>query len=250
MPERVILHVGTHKTGTTSLQQFLGDENDGLLAAAGAFFPPGFMIPRLHSDLPLLTLRPDLVWPMRLRFPETQSERWLAAAEAHVRGQVRTATRDVLVYSQEDLSYARFDHEVERLADLFDGLPVTVVVFLRDRRSFLDTYTAQLTATGFPLSDDPASFSYVRDDSWLLDYDALVDTYRRGFGSDNVKVFDYDAAVAADTTVIPAFAELLGIPRDSLPPLGRYFLNRTGRNFRPTDEQLAAIRERVVEQAT
>jgi hypothetical protein len=39
MVGRVLVHVGTHKTGTTSIQGFLRDENDGLLAASGCRYP-------------------------------------------------------------------------------------------------------------------------------------------------------------------------------------------------------------------
>ena len=60
MPERVLLHVGTHKTGTTSLQHFLRDEGD-LLASVDAAYPPGFAIPTAHAELPLLAVRPERI---------------------------------------------------------------------------------------------------------------------------------------------------------------------------------------------
>src|SRR4051794_32720997 len=147
MPGRVVLHVGTHKTGTTSIQQFLRDENDGLLAAAGASYAEGFLIPIVHTELPLLTIRPERMWPARLRFPETQRRSWQVAASAHVREQVNTAKPDRLVYVHEDLSYLRHDDEFERLRDLFAGRAVTVVVFLRKRGDFLRSYAAQIEGT-------------------------------------------------------------------------------------------------------
>lgn len=244
-----MLHVGTHKTGTSSLQQFLRDENAGLLAAAGASYPPGFVLPASHSELPLLAIRPERTWPARIRLPETQRAAWLAVADEHVRRQIRAAPHELLVYSHEDLSYLRFDDELERLRDLLAGPTVQVVVFLRDRAAFLRSYRDQLDATGFSPSADRSSFAYVETDSWLVDYDTLLAGYRHWFGEGNVEVLDYDETVQRDGSVIPAFAELLGISRSSLPHLDGYFLNRTGMPLRPTDEQLAAIRRRLAQQA-
>lgn len=245
MTERVVLHVGTHRTGTTSIQGFLRDQNDGLLAEASCHYPSGFLLPIVHTELPLLTIRPGRTWPARLRFPETQRRSWSTAAHAHVREQVCASEHDQLVYLHEDLSYLRFDDEFDRLCELFTGCSVTVVVFLRDRASFLRSYRSQLAGTGFEPSDDPASFAYLEADSWLLDYDALVDGYRQRFGGSNVKVLDYELTMQRDGSVIPAFAELLGIPRSSLPPLDHYRLNRTGSHIRLSDDQLGAIRQRL-----
>jgi hypothetical protein len=245
MSRRVVLHVGTHKTGTTSIQQFLRDQNDDLVAKADASYANGFLIPIVHTELPLLTIRADRTWPARLRFPETQRTSWQAAAKAHVRDQVAAPAPDVLVYLHEDLSYLRHDDEFERLRDLLGDRAVTVVVFLRDREAFLRSYASQLEGTGFELSDDPTSFAYVRPDSWLVDYDALVDGYRRCFGDGNVETFDYDEIMERDGTVIPTFAGLLGISRTALPPLDGYFLNPNGAHIRLPPAHLDTIRRRL-----
>jgi hypothetical protein len=110
------------------------------------------------------------------------------------------------------------------------------------------SYRSQLEGTGFELSADPSSFAYTEADSWLLDYDALIDGFSRSFGAANVTVLDYDDIMRVDGTVIPAFAELLGIPRRSLPSLDGYQLNQAGSHLRLRDEQLRSIRRRLAEQ--
>lgn len=243
-----LLHVGMHKTGSTSIQRFLRDHVGDLLASVGATLPPGFLIPDLHSDLPLLVLRPDRTWPARLRFPETQDPGWQAAARAHVHAAVAGAPAGRVVWSHEDLSYVRYDDELDRLRDLV-GTSVQVVVYRRDPTDFLRSYREQLEATGFELSDDPKSFAYVQAGSWVADDATLVATYQRGFGPDAVTLIDYDEVVGRDGSVIPSFTDLLGLPRASLPDLDPYFLNRAGGQLRVTDEHLAAIRRRAVEQS-
>lgn len=242
MSGRVLLHVGTHKTGTTSIQQFLRDQNDGLLAATGSVYPPGFLIPVVHTELPLLTIRPDRTWPARIRFPETQRPSWATAAHDHVRAQVLSAEHEQLVYVHEDLSYLRFADEFGRLGDLFSGRHVNVVIVLREREAFLRSYRSQMEATGFQESADPTSFAYLEPDSWLLDFDTLIRGYRQAFGDSNVTILNYDDLVRSDGTVIPRFAELIGIPRSSLPGLTKYRLNQTGAHIRLSDDQLDDIR--------
>lgn len=252
MTETVVLHIGTHKTGSTSLQQFLRDDPGGLLTDAGIAYPEGLVLAASHSEIPLLIMRPSFMWPARIRLPETRSRRWLAAAERHVRDMVAAHRRagDTLVLSHEDLSYVREDEELERLGSLLADASVRVVVYLREPSGFLASYRQQLEATGFALSDDPASFAYVAPDSWLVDHGSLVGAYQRHFGAAAVRVLPYDELVAADGSVIPAFTDLLGLPRARLPVLDRYRLNRRGANVRPTPAQLAALRRRLAEQAT
>jgi hypothetical protein len=242
MSGRIVLHAGTHKTGTTSIQTFLRDENSTLLAAVGCHYPDGFLLRTVHTHLPLLVIQPNRMWPARIRFPETQRASWQEAAWAFVREQVAEPEHETLVYAHEDLSYVRSDGELERLRELFDGREVTVAIALRDRLEFLASYRSQLAGTGFEPSDDPTSFAYVEADTWLVDYEGLVDGYRRWFGSENVVTIDYGDAMEADGSIIPAFTDVLGIERAALPRLDPYRLNQAGSHIRLTDDQLEAVR--------
>lgn len=248
MVGRTLLHVGMHKTGSTSIQSFLHD-HAALLAEVGATCPQGFLIPNLHADLPLLTLRADRVWPARIRFPETQDPGWQAAAAAHVRAVATTAEPLLVIWSHEDLAYVRHDDELERLRNLLGAAPVQVVIYRRERADFLRSYRRQLEMTGFEPSDDTSSFAYVGSDSWVADHEAVVATYERGFGVANVTVIDYDEAVRRDRSVIPSFTDLVGLQRASLPRLDSYFFNQAGGQVRLSEEHLAAIRRRAVEQS-
>jgi hypothetical protein len=242
MSGRIVLHAGTHKTGTTSIQTFLRDEDDGLLADVGCHYPPGFLLPGVHTELPLLVMRADRTWPARIRFPETQRDSWQRAAWAHVREQVTRTEHEALVYVHEDLSYVRHEDELARLAELLDGRAVTVVLVLREPAAFLSSYGSQLAGTGFERSDDPTSFAYVEADSWLVDHEALVNGYRRTFGAEHVVTIDYGEAMRADGTIIPSFTDLLGVDRALLPPLDPYQLNQSGSHIRLSADQLRSLR--------
>jgi len=224
-PRHVVLHIGTHKTGSTSLQEFLRDQADGLLRAAGIDFPVGMLRPSNHVELHMLAMRPERESPARRAHPAAAGHKWAARARREVRAILARADGHTIVCSAEGLWYLRFDDEMERLRELLRGYSVTVVVFLREASSFLASYASTLAVLGFDRSGDPGSIAYVERDSWLVDYDANLDLWRRAFGTDHVTALDYDACVRADGSVIPAFCDLLAFDRTTLPDLSRYFLN-------------------------
>lgn len=245
---RAILHIGTHKTGTTSLQHFLRTHDETLLAGVGACYPPGFLLRESHSELPLVAARPDRLWPARIRLPEVRRRTWVEAAAAHVR-RVVASDAPLLVLSHEDLSYLREDDELDALAALLEGRHVQVVAYMREAPDFLRSYAEQLTAAGFELSEDTSSFAYVGADSWLVDRSSLLDAYGSRFGPSNVTAIPFEEAVGRDGSVIPSFTDLLGIERGALPDLSPFELNRSGATVRPSEEQLRALRQRILEQA-
>jgi hypothetical protein len=223
--KRVVLHIGTHKTGTTSIQRFLRDHEE-LLRAAGVVFPPGLLRDANHMELHMLAMRAGRESPARRAHPDAAGPAWEASAREHVRRAVAEATADTVVLSAEGLWFLRHDDEMTRLRDLFGEHDVEVVVLVRDATSFLASYARTLDELGIARSGDPASVAYVESDSWLVDVDGNLARWRAAFGADRVTVLDYDACVRADGSVIPAFLERLGIARSRLPDVSGYYVNR------------------------
>ena len=143
---RVVVHIGTHRTGTTSIQQFLRDQSR-LLADADVWFPVGLFHPNNHLELEFLAIRPERR-PRRSieRRPETLEEGWRIDA-VQIRGRGGAPT---VVYSAESLSCLRFDDEAERLVNLLDGRDIGVVMYVREPAAFLRSYRFALEAAGFP----------------------------------------------------------------------------------------------------
>jgi len=72
-----------------------------------------------------------------------------------------------------------------------------------------------LIRDGFSESSDPTSFAYLNADSWLVDYDEILQSYRHVFGADHVHHVDYDAALSRDSSIIPAvMAHVVGDTSD------------------------------------
>jgi hypothetical protein len=112
--DRVVLHIGTMKSGTTYLQAVL---TSGALDEVGGFYPGGRFGTQTRAVRRLLR-------PVEQRQPRP----WQELAE-----EVRE--RDgVAVFSQEFLSFARRERAAQ-LVGSFDGTPVEVVLAVRDQRS-------------------------------------------------------------------------------------------------------------------
>ncbi len=184
---KLYLHIGTHKTGTTSLQHLLFDASS-LLQINGAIVVPT----SLSDKIAAACIREDCeIPPFRvdstpsLRKDELYTE---CAAELAVIFSAEDCAKFIL--SSEHLSYFRNQSEIARLRGLFpNDISVDILLTLRDKNQFLRSYKMQLLRTGYTVSNKKSSLYYCGKDTWLVDYDSLVATYRAQFG--NVVIFHY-----------------------------------------------------------
>ena len=219
------MHVGTHRTGTTSFQRWALANRVELARATGLQYYDGLFGPN-HCELPMMCLRADRSMPMRALVPDWCLDEWQSTARAHIRAQA-TRARGPLFVSAEGLSYVRHADEANRLVELLRPRRVSVVVVLRERSSFLDSYRQALADAGFDASPYRESFANVADDSWLVDYDALLAVYRDALGTEHVATIDYEQALHRDGSIIPGLLTASGFDASQLPPWKGFRYNAT-----------------------
>jgi hypothetical protein len=201
-PRSLLLHIGTHKTGTTSIQAFLREELGAPTFPVG--FYPGYE--NCHAE-------------------------WLVASSLDFERADRAPTRDklqreaaseapLLVYSCETISTFRDADRVARVRELVGDRELHVVLYTRSPDAFLPSYAFTRALLGAKPSSDPDSEDYVEADSWLVDYAPRIALWQRY--ADRVTVMDYDEVCARDGSVIPSFAALVGVT-----PARDYRLNTT-----------------------
>ena len=203
---RLFVHIGTHKTGTSSLQEWLTRHETELRARFGLGVYHG-AFPNCR-EVGLACASPSRTLPTR-GISQWVDPEW----RRHVRDLVATqlAREEDLILSCEALSFLRTTAEVDELAQMVRGREVVILVVLRNRADFLESWAKHLQRDRYKLSSDPSSFAYVKDDSWLADYDSLLDAYRLVFGGDHVRVVDYDKAMSIHCSIIPPLmAEVVG----------------------------------------
>lgn len=244
---RVILHIGTLKTGTTSFQRWFSDNESTITTATGArwfrgAFPDAREIAAVCIDEGRQTPAMALGF-----FPEPGTpewETWAREVRQSVRGQIDSSDR-MLVVSCEALCLLRTPTEMQRLTELFDPATTQIVLTLRSPEGFLSSWKQHLEHDFFRRSADPTSFAYVGNDSWLVNYDQLRGAYASVFANP-LTIVDYDAAMARDGSIIPALvSSFTDVAVADLPDWKGYRLNRSARPPRKPVKGLARPRHYV-----
>lgn len=200
--KRILFHIGTHKTATTSIQNALAEQRDAL-RAAGVLYPiterPPFPHHHKHSSLTRAVMG---------------SPEEFAAERDLILGEFEASGCDMLVLSAEGLSGLP-PERLERVAAMARGYDCRALCFLRRQDIFVESWWNQRVKIG--VESDPIDVfcesDAVRD---RLRYDRfLIDGWGR-FA--RVVAVDFDAArkagvVAAFTAAadLPALAEATAI---------------------------------------
>ena len=144
---QVVLHIGTHKTGTTAFRRY-ALANRGWLAANGVdFYVHESGAPHTH-ELPMITLRSELSIPLRVRNLHWTLEEAKKVMASSIRSTIATAGGALQLFSHEALSFVRQPEEIERLQHLFAGADMSVVLVRREPESFLSSCASSLSGWG------------------------------------------------------------------------------------------------------
>ena len=205
-----VIHIGTHKTGTTSFQKVLHESRDQLRSH-------GILLATddnsgLSTVLAQLVVRTELQPPFRLSNPDINLTSRQRKFRRHIRRQV-ASNYDTLVFSHEALSFVRTAREVRTLRRLMFPRKVRIVVTVRSPHDFLNSWRLTLSrGWDFGLSELDDSFMNTRADSWLAKFDDLISVYVAGFGKSNVTIVDYDHELRVNGDVVPNLWSVCGLP--------------------------------------
>lgn len=234
-PSRVVLHIGTFKTGTSSIQRYLRDHPD-LLAAHRCRFPRGWLRRDCHLELHMAAMRPDRTSSARMQGTEWHDPKWRTMLLGMVADDLAAHPEERTVLSAEHTGLLRYPDEIRAVRDVV-GADARVVCVLRRPEDFLASMRDQLVKNGIDPSDDPESHAYVEPDSWLADYRLRFAAWRSMFP--RMTFLDYDASVRNDGSMIPSFMRTLGVHPEELTDLDDYWLNARG----ATDARIPGNRE-------
>jgi len=198
---RTILHIGQHKTGTSSLQHFLR-EHRAELSRRGLYVPDslaGFEDPS-HFLLNVCALDENRGSPLKDRLLKTEPDAFFSGLRARLEQDIarhcqlaETQGCKDIIWSNEGLYLLNSTREYKRLRDLFEAYSSSVVCVccFRERASFRSSYARELEKHGLGPSDEVDSYRYLREDSWLFSYGAKTALLREVF--DEVITFPYDS---------------------------------------------------------
>lgn len=227
-PQRLYLHIGTHKTGSSSLQHYLGSIRSELLQRDFAYFEGKYEADN-HVELFATVMRQDRESFSRKKYGiQGNSIEIIDTAKTFSDFRTKHSSK-ILIASSEGLSLLRHDDEITQLKTMIDSNSTDVIpiVVLRDRGDFLESFRKQiLKHPDRELSNNPASINYIKDDSWLADYEEICDVWNRNFGGSALRVIDYDAAMQREGDVLPAILRAMNLPEELIPKPGSIRINR------------------------
>lgn len=197
---KTIIHIGQHKTGTTSIQQFLQD-NRKTLARTGLHVPSkiaGHPSPS-HFILNVYALAADRYSSQKERIIAQNGKKYISKLESMLQKDIAKIYKraeknkcDQVIWSNEGLYLLNSVAEYQRLTSLFthNSTEIEVVCCFRDVASYRESYLKQLQKQKITTSADPDSYRYLGPDSWLLDYQRKKDLLALVF--DKCTYFEYD----------------------------------------------------------
>jgi hypothetical protein len=204
---RIILHIGTHKTATTHIQDLLF-HNRKLLARHGIIYPRiGVM--RAHHGLASGWIK----LPERYRLRNPQGA-WTRIVKTWA------ATDKTIFISSEELSRlypARVN--MAQLRDIVSGFDdITVLCCLRNQAGFLQSVYQQISDERNP-GRWPQFLNQALErrvvDGLSLDYNLLYDHLRTGFAPGEIQLVSYDLARSSAGGIVQNLIETLDLPVQS-----------------------------------
>lgn len=238
------LHIGTKKTGTTSLQHFLR-ANEALLRQQGMLLPNSF------GNIEARTLTQIFRKPGQ---PDLSVPAW-----AHFRKSVEDAERtgiDSVVLSAEslvDLGRRQVVSLANRLGDMFSSIKVILYIRRQDRVA-VSHYSTALRGGGVPEKSFSDRLGPTRR---AMLYGTLMTDWERAFGRDAVVIRRFAPQLLLEGDVIADFCSLIGVdhkrlcalPRENeaLPGMSAIFLRFLNKLDREHEHVLKPVRTRIVQ---
>lgn len=219
----IILHIGTHKTGTSFLQQMLCN-------AAAALAEMGILYPaagRSETDAILRCAHHQLAWYLAGKRQVTTDESW-----RHLQDELASWSGRSAVISAEGLGTLNSDG-IRTVRNYLAPNKVRVLVYLRKPMDFAISTYKQRVKTGTCASTFPHFLSQCRA---AVEYGPLVRRWEEVFGPENIELRLYDR-VHQDPGLAADFCRAIGADFEVVRPFIPEAINVS-----PSDPEIRAMR--------
>ena len=195
-----IVHIGQHKTGTTSLQAFLLN-NKKKLKKQKIYYTDNVYGEKSPSQyiLNVYALNKNRFSHFKEAIIKTSGIDYLTNLENNIQSEIERIYKeaiqkkcDKILWTNEGLYLLNSIEEYERLVNLFKpySSKIIVVCCFREKKSYRNSYKKQLEKQNLKPSFDKDSYKYIKSDSWLFDYERKKEILKNVF--DECLYFDYN----------------------------------------------------------
>ncbi|MFD1912965.1 hypothetical protein [Halodurantibacterium flavum] len=187
----LLLHVGTQKTGSSSVQHFLR-QNAGALRERSINFISASR-PWIDHNSVAYELRSD-----RTDTPKLDA----------VVADIRKSEHEVNIVSGEMLFHPRVPGRLAERLPPEIRQNAMVVIYLRRPDKYMEALYKQRLKTG---AINPNPNKYLEENQWECAYKEVIEGFRRVFGKDSIVIKPYERSLLQAGDIVADFCSLLGI---------------------------------------
>lgn len=220
MAKKLILHIGTEKTGTTSIQEFLS-ENKPELERQGIFIPksPCGSAPN-HRKLATACFNDGNTDDSFVDFKIKDFGKWQAETFSEIKNELILSSIGTHILSSEHFSSRLTDTaEISRLHDFLKNIysEIKIVIYFRRQDEYaVSLYSTYLKSGGVSNKILPMNASSER-----YDYYSICKKWEGVFGLNNIIVRIFDRSVLKKGNVVSDFCSVSGIDESSTKEVAR-----------------------------
>lgn len=197
---RTFIHIGQHKTGTTSIQHYL-KENRTDLGKRGLYIADSLASESSpsHFMLNMFALNEHRYSSMKEKFLATHPVDFFSRLKYNLPLEIATHYKRAedsgctdIVWSNEGLYLLNSIEEYARLRGLFEkhSTEIVCICCFREVESYKNSYRQQLKKQGIEHSEIEDSYRNTSDDSWLFNYRKKKYLLRKSF--EKLIIFQYE----------------------------------------------------------
>ncbi len=187
--KRIIIHIGTHKTGSTTIQNGCCDNRERLRANGWLFPVTGMYLFGQHN----------IAWEMASG--HVQPWNWIGewvryrpewGGMDRLLAEIETAGVETVILSSEDFDGLQTER-IQRLHERLAEFEIDIVVYLREQASLLQSAWTQFVRSGFvtmpfPAFVDDMLAAPAEQQRYFGAYDRFLQPWRAVFGAEHVQV--------------------------------------------------------------
>lgn len=211
--KRIILHIGLHKTGTSSIQLSFFRAAD-ILKEHGVLYPTSWVSPNpwtaQHNHFLYILFKEDLTYYMRnFGFSASQIEESRRAGEPKLMEELRTTEAHTVVISSENVSLFE-DKDLQNIHTFFRthfDAQIDVFIYTRHHIEWTRSMLQQLIRQQHTYQ---SAWRYINDHAAVV-YTGIYQRCANIFGEQNIYLRTYENLIAHPKGIIAGFCDDIGI---------------------------------------
>jgi len=226
MIRKIILHIGLHKTGTTSFQNWILQNYKLLLRQGVHPYKPLFRDNSYAAnELGLSVLRYGVMddihkGPWNIDMDCFDASVWREQIRAKIKDICDTSERENLLISGEYMSFVRTQVEIDKLKSLLPTeIDTHIIMVLREKQDWWRSYCSEVNKWKhhIPGRVDASRNSHAHLDptGWLQDFDAVKKLFCDNFSSVSILEYTSDGMVRVLLSEIGIHDVEINEPRDN-----------------------------------